>query len=150
MMFYNGEQYEARPEDKELVDWRAKRIGECALTGEEFPKPLRFTDNETYDIEIRPETGGAMVNECCDEMDCVWVEDVRDGTRWVIFRDEINNDHFDNIISAMRYHGSLLHTFEPSPDVERLYRNRKVADLSRSDSFPQEWDNPPEAGDAAA
>lgn len=143
MRFYETPNHQPRLIPKERVDWHAKRLGEAALNA------LRFTDEQDYDIEISPETGGAILNQMVDEMDAVWVLDTRDATKWMIFRDEIGTDQFDMVLQGMRAHGLVQYTYEPAGDLEDVYRNRRVADLSRADSFPQEWLNPP-SGEAPA
>lgn len=132
MRFYEADNFDPRPNDAEHVNWHAKRLGESAL------RPLRFTQGD-YDVQITPVTGGTVLNQMCDEMDAVWVLDIRDNTRWVIFRDEVNSDNFKLILEGVAAHGAVQYTFEPTQDFEDLYCNRQFRDVAKADTFPQNW-----------
>lgn len=127
------------------IDWRARHAAALAIEGEDAPRTVRFSDEEGYEVEITPETGGIVFNATEDDLDCFWVLDTRDDTKWVRFRDETDPEEWDGIEETLRYAGSTILTHYPQPWAAELWMNRRQADLSCADTMPEGWDAAPNA-----
>ena len=107
------------------VDWRRVRVEEVAKRAMACAEVWLVLDDENYEQEVDQTNTYIHINNIAPYMDRILIEDERDDTYWVWFKDETGDESFEGMIKTISWLATRVITLYPVPDVVELYESRE-------------------------
>lgn len=111
------------------VDWRAVRENEVSSRGMACAEVWLVVDDEDYEQSVDQENTFIHLNSVAPYMDRILIEDERDDTYWVWFKDETGGESFEDMLKQIGWMATRVVTLYPVPDVIDLYEERATKDM---------------------
>lgn len=111
------------------VDWRAVRVAEVASRAMACAEVWLVLEDEGYEQPVDQTNTFIHLNNVAPYMDRILIEDKRDDTYWVWFKDETGDEGFEEMLKQIGWLATRVVTLYPVPDVVDLYEERFKAEM---------------------
>lgn len=118
----NGKPYEVGD-----IDWRQVRVDEVGRRAMACAEVYLVLEDENYEQELAQNNTFIHLNSVAPYMNRILIEDERDDTFWLWFKDETND--FEDMMKTIGWMATRVITLYPIPDVVELYLEREDIDM---------------------